>query len=95
MGIFSKKQSFPRPELKSVFRKDRGIIPRTGGRRYSRGEREGLVKDVFGTKYGSQISKQDYSRAIKDLERTRRATKTLAEKRNIERKTNYLRRLAK
>ena len=91
MGIFDKKQSLSRGELKSAFRKDKGVIPKTGGRKYHGQERAKMTKKIFGTKYGSQISKNDYKHALRELESTRNQTKSRPEKEKIERKINYLR----
>lgn len=93
MGIFDKKKSISRRELKSTFRKDRGTIPRTGGRKYHQRERAKITKEVFGSKYGSEISKNDYRRAMQDLKSAGRKAKTPTEKLKINRKINYLRRL--
>jgi len=91
MGIFDKKQSLSKEELKSAFRKDKGVIPKTGGRKYHNQERAKMTKEIFGTKYGSQISKNEYKHALRGLESTRNQAKSRPEKEKIERKINYLR----
>jgi len=91
MGLFDKKKSLSRGELKSAFRKDKGVIPRTGGRKYHNQERAKMTKEIFGAKYGSQISKNDYRQALRKLESTRNQAKSRPEKEKVERKINYLR----
>ena len=93
MGLFDKKQSISRSRLKSSFRRDRGTIPETGGRRYHQRDRSKITKEVFGAKYGSEISKKDYRRAIRDLESAGKEAKTPTEKTRINRRVNYLRKL--
>ena len=90
MGIFDKKQSISKQELKSVFKKDRGMIPKTGGKKYFQREREKMIEEIFRPKYGSQISKQDYRRAIRDLESAKKNFKTPNEKSVLEEKIRYL-----
>lgn len=93
MGIFDKKQSIPRRELLEVFRGSSGGIPKSGGRHYSRLEREKLVRETFGSKYGSNISKDDYRRAIRDLERREREVKNEAERRKLNERIEFLKEL--
>jgi len=93
MGLFNKKQSISRKELKSALEKDQGIIPGAGGRKYYRREREKIAKEIFGTRYGSQISRDDYRRAIRGLRSSVKRAKTPAERKNINRKIKYLKRL--
>ena len=91
MGIFdNKRRSISRRELKQFFRKDSGFIPRTGGKKYYRKDRDRLMKEVFGLKYGSQIDKKEYRRAVRELESSKRNAKDRAERLNIEQKINYL-----
>jgi hypothetical protein len=73
MGIFDKKKSVTRQELRSALRKDSGLI-KGGEGKYSSKERERMGKEVFGPKYGSKISKLDYQRAIRELENRRSRT---------------------
>jgi len=92
MGIFDKKQSVSRKELKDTFRRDSGIIPRTGGKKYYEAERKGMVDKAFSKKYGSQISRGDFRGAIRDLGTAKRQAKTFHEKREIEKRIGYLKR---
>ncbi len=93
MGIFDKKQSFSRQELKNVFRRDSGVIPKTGGRKFFEAQRTKLSQDSFSRKYGSEISKQDYRRAVRDLGMAKRKTTDRRQRREIERRVNYLKRV--
>jgi len=91
MGIYEKRRSIPRRELKSTFKRHRGTIPGTGGKKYHQRERDKMTREVFGPKYGSQISKDEYRRAVRDLESTKRGAKTPSEKLKISQKVRYLR----
>lgn len=93
MGIYDKRRSISRRDLKSTFREDRGAIPGTGGKKYHEGERSKMIGEIFGSKYGSEISKNDYRRAMRDLKSSGREAKTPIEKLKINRKINYLKRL--
>jgi hypothetical protein len=93
MGLFDKRQSISRRELGETLRKHPGRIPGTGGRKYSQRERTGLSRSAFGQKYGSQISKGDYRRAIKGLEASRRNIKDRKQQRRINEQIRYLREL--
>jgi len=93
MGIYDKKKSISRKELESVLRKDKGRIPGTWDRKYYRREREKIAKEVFKSKYGSEISKSDYRRAVRELESAGRKTKSSVEKKKINRKIGYLKEL--
>ena len=92
MGIYDKQKSISRRELKKTLGTSRRI-PGTFGRKYTRKQAEGMEENVFGSKYGSDISKSDYRRAVKGLESTRRKTKDIVQKRKINRKIEYLKKL--
>lgn len=91
MGIYDKKKSISRRELKETFSKHSGRIPGTGGRKYYQRQRERMSGEVFGRKYGSQISKEEYRRAIRDLGVTKRSAKTRRERLEIDKKIRYIR----
>lgn len=93
MPLFEKKSSFSRPEFKKSLERDSGIIPQTGGQKFSREQREKMEKEVFGLKYGSQISKNDYRNAVKELKDARDKTKDMGQKGELDKKINYLKRL--
>ena len=93
MSIFDKKQSFSRGELKNISSRDSGSIPRAGGSKFYQRDREKLVKESFSPKYGSQISKGDFHGVLNDLRRNQSQAKTRAEKDNIGKKINYLRKI--
>lgn len=90
MGIYNKRKSISRGELKESFRKHHGRIPGTGGKKYYQRERERIVKEVFGPKYGSKIDTQDYRGAVRDLQSAKRMVKTPRERRAIDEKIRYL-----
>ncbi len=90
MGIYDKKKSISRKELKSTLKKHHGRIPETGGKKYYNEQRSSMTKDIFGSKYGSQISKGEYRRAVRDLESTRKSAKTRGERAGIDQKIRYL-----
>jgi len=90
MGIYEKKRSISRRELKTTFRKHHGRIPGTGGRKYYQRERDRMTKEVFGSKYGSQIDKHEYRRALRDLGSARKNVKTRGERSKIDEKIRYL-----
>jgi hypothetical protein len=89
MGLFDKKKSVSREELRSALRRDSGLI-RGGEGKYSSTEREKLGKEVFGPKYGSEISKLDYQRAIRDLENQRSRASDIKERERIDDEIKYL-----
>lgn len=93
MGLFDKKKLISRRELKSFFRRDRGTIPGTGGKRYHRGERTRITRELFGAKYGSEISKSEYRKVVRDLKSAGKEAKSPTEKTRINRKIDYLRRI--
>ena len=92
MGLFDKKKSVSRQELRHALRRDSGII-KGGEGKYSSTEREKLGKESFGPKYGSQISKLDYQRAIRDLENRKSRTTSIEEKEKIDDRIKYLEQL--
>ena len=93
MGIFDKRKSIPRRELKLALGKHHGRIPGTGGRKYHHQQRSKMTREVFGPRYGSQIDKHEYKRAVRDLQTSRRNVKTPREKAAIDRKVRYLKEL--
>ncbi len=91
MGIFDKRKSISRPELRSVFRKSSS--PTIGGKKYTQKERAAFEKNIFGPKYGSQISKKDYRTAIDKMRRERFKAKDSRGRLEIEKKIGYLKKL--
>lgn len=84
MGIFEKRQSIPRTELREILKKHSGRIPGTGGKKYFRQEREKMFKERMRPEYGSEISKDEYRRAVRDLKSAKLRAKTDQERRKIE-----------
>ena len=91
MGIFDDKKSISREKLRSTFRKDRGVIPQTGGKKYHSQQRNKIAKGLFSPKYGSKISKDEYGKMIRGLEGSRGSAKTPKERQAIDQKVRYLR----
>ncbi len=90
MGFFDDKESLSRRELRERLKRDKGRIPETGGKKFSRGEREKLSREAFSWRHGSQISKRDVESAVRDLEREKKNAETPAEEREIDEKIRYL-----
>lgn len=90
MGIYDKRKSISRRELKSTLKKHHGRIPQSGGRKYHRGQRSKMTGELFGSKYGSQIDKHEYRRAVRDLQTSKRNAKTPRQKAAIDRRIKYL-----
>lgn len=93
MPLFEKRDSFSRPELRKSLGRDSGIIPKTGGQRFSYDQREKMGREVFGSKYGSQISSHDYKSAVRDLKNTKVKVEDPKQRAEIDKKINYLKRL--
>ena len=93
MGIYDKRKSISRRELKSTFEKHHGRIPQTGGRKYHHRQRSKMTREVFGSKYGSQIDKREYRSALRDLQTSKRNVKTPRERIAVDRKIRYLKEL--
>lgn len=93
MGFFDKKQSISRSGFRSALRKTALPKPRTGGRRYARGERIGFEKDLFHRKYGRQISRKEYRTVLEKMRRSKIRAKSTTEKLEIQRKVDFLKRL--
>jgi len=93
MAIFDKKQSFSRREIKETFRRDSGIIPKTGGKKFYEGQRLSMADKSFHRKYGSEISKQDFRDAVRDVAMAKNQARTFKERREIEKRVNYLKKI--
>jgi len=92
MGIFDKEKSVSREELRSSFRKDSGVIKDSEGK-YNIMERDKMSKETFGPKYGSQIDKLEYKRAIRDLEKQKSRATDIHDKEKIDDQIKYLKQL--
>ncbi len=90
MSFFNEKKSLSRRDLRKKLKRDKGVIPGTGGKRFSSRERENLSRDVFGSKHGSNISKRDAESAIRDLERQKQSADSPEEEESIDQKIRYL-----
>ena len=89
MGLFDKRQSVSREEIKSTFKKSSGIIPKTGGEKYYQEQRDKLAKEALKPGYGSEISKDDFRKTIRGLEALKKTAKTGQEKIELGKKINY------
>jgi hypothetical protein len=90
MGIFDKQSEVSKGELRSNFSKDSGRIPGSGGKRFDNSQRSRMEKEIFGERYGSSIDKNEYRRAIMNLESKRNVAKTPEDKSVIKQKIDYL-----
>lgn len=93
MSLFEKRREISRGELRSAFRKSSGRIPRTGGQKFYRREREKMEREMFGQKYGSRISREDYRKALRDVQSERRKATMTTERIALDKKIRYLREL--
>jgi hypothetical protein len=93
MSIFDEKRTFSRKEIKNIAIRDSGAIPKTGEAKFYRRDRERIAEQSFAPKYGSEISKNDYRGAIKDLSRSKLQLDSRTEKRNVDKKINYLKKI--
>ena len=91
MALFDKKKSFSKKEFEEKLGLDAGIIPGTGGLRYSKDERDKMSREVFGPEYGRDISKNDFRRAVQKLELTKLRARDERQRKTIDRKIRYLR----
>jgi len=91
MGLFDKKKSVTRLELKNKLRRHSGYI-RGGEGKYSYTERDRIARETFGPKYGGEISKDDYDDAVKDLE-LKRGRASYTEREKIDDKIKYLKQI--
>ena len=91
MSIFDEKKSYSRSKLRNNFRRYTKKPSGMRGRKFNRKERAGLVKGIFGEKYGGQISKSDYRDALKKLETQKRGAKDRNERQELDRKITFLR----
>ncbi len=92
MALFEKKREISRGEFREKLRKASPVIPGGGGM-FSELERVKMEKEIFGEKYGSHISNEDYTKALREMETAQNGAKTDTEKIQIERKIRFLKEL--
>lgn len=92
MGIFDNKKSISRSKFREVLRRT-PMRSTSSARGYTHRERVNLEREVFGPKYGGQISKRDYRTALGKMHGDRFKAKNSVERREIERKIRYLKRI--
>ena len=69
------------------------MIPKTGGKKFYEKQRLSMADKSFHRRYGSEISKQDFRNAVRDVAMTKRRAQTFRERREIEKKVNYLKKI--
>jgi len=101
MGIFNdknnNKKSIPFEKLREVIEQDKsggGIIPRSGGKKFSSDERKKMSHELFNpalkSKYGSEISEKDFKSIIQELENAKKEIKDPLKRINLDEKIRYL-----
>jgi hypothetical protein len=69
MGLFDEKKELRPDQINNAFKRDAGKI--SPYRRYSKDDRKEIAAEITDPKYGGTISREDYKRHIRDLERER------------------------
>ncbi|MBZ9572597.1 hypothetical protein KJA17_00160 [Patescibacteria group bacterium] len=90
--IFGKKGSVTRPELREELRRAPAEIPDSGKKFYRR-KREKLEKEIFGKRYGTHISREEFKYRLSKLRKESFKTKSFKKKQDIRRKIRYLKKL--
>jgi len=91
-SIFGERRHLTRSQFRQGLRKASPSIPGTS-KIVSRSERIKMEKDLFGKSYGSFIDKREFGKAIGRLEKQKYQSKKSSEKRNLDRKIEYLKKL--
>ena len=93
MGLFSKKESVSRDEIRSKFHRDRGLVRGTEGvRKYSYAQRDRIARQTLGVKHGENISKDDYQKVVRRLEdQKRRANQD--QKKELDDRIKYIKKI--
>ena len=94
MGLFDKKDSVSRKEMRSSLRRSSISRIGTGGKKYTRKERVGFEKELFPNKYGKEISKKEFGVVMEKMRRTK-IGKPYGEKLKIQRKIDALKKFGK
>ncbi|MBU3942602.1 hypothetical protein KKA24_01310 [Patescibacteria group bacterium] len=95
MGLFSKKESVSRDEVRNKFHRDRGLVRGTDGvRKYNYAQRDKIARETLGVKHGENISKDDYQKVIRRLEGERRRT-SQDQKKEIDDKIKYIKKIGR
>lgn len=93
MGIFGGRQQISRRDFRQSLRKAPARIPGAGGKMYSLKQRIAMEKEIFGAKYGSHVSRQEYQKRLRILGKEKYRTKATGEKIRIDRQIRYLKEL--
>lgn len=94
MGIFDKRSSISRSGFKRYLRKEAPRTRPSTGQRMSHQKRMGMEK-VFGKEFGQHITKPEFKKRIRQLERTKRSVKKPSELIDLQRKIKYLKEIGK
>ena len=89
MGLFNKKDSVSRKEMRSALKRSPISRVGTGGKKYTQRERMGFEKELFPSKYGKEISRKEYRTVLEKMRRTKLG-KSAGERMQIQRKINAL-----
>lgn len=89
---FGKDGYLTRSELREKLRKAPYEIPNSA-KWFTRKERVSIERELFGGKYGTHITSQEYRERLRELEREKLRAKTAKEKLNIDRKRRLLKKL--
>ncbi len=90
--FFGDKGYLSRSELRQRFKKSSPRIPGSS-KWYTREQRVGMEKELFGKKYGEYITPQEYKEKIHELREEKYKTKSNKKRIAIDRKIRYLKRL--
>jgi hypothetical protein len=91
-GLFGKKQSLSREELRREFLRAGSSVP--GGGMFSSRERVKMEKELFPErKYGGQVSKMEYSKRLRGLGMEKYKARTDAERIKIDRQIRFLKKM--
>jgi hypothetical protein len=94
-SIFEGKEEVSKTKLKHEMRYDSKIwkAERSVGLTLNPGEREELVKEVFGPSYGRNISKSDLKQGIRKLNQKMMNSKDMAEKGKLRKEAAFLKKI--
>ena len=94
MSLFEKKEQVNRLEFRERLRKASPVIPGSGGKIFKKKEIMDIEKDLLGRKsYGSHISKLEFKKALKNMEKERYHAKSAEEKISLDRRARFLKKL--
>ena len=94
MGIFDKRSSISRSGFKRYLRKE---APRTrpGSRQKVSHQRRMGMEKAFGEEFGQHITKPEFQKRVRQLEKAKRSVKKPSELIDLQRKIKYLKEIGK